>query len=85
MPDGADGITSTPASLTVTVCPAIVNVPTLGGAPVFDAITYVTIPLFVPLLPPVTVIHDTLLTAVHAQPAVVDTVVVLVAPASATV
>jgi hypothetical protein len=44
----------------------------------------VTTPLFVPLLPPVTVIQLTLLTAVHEHPLVVATVVVRVAPAAVT-
>lgn len=61
----------------------MVSVP-VRGAPVFAAITNVTVPLFVPLLPPVTVIQLTLLTAVHEHPADVATLVVRVAPAAAT-
>jgi hypothetical protein len=76
---GGDGIAVKPSSLTVTVWPAIVSVAE-RSVPVFAAITYVTVPLPVPLLPPVTVIQAALLVAVHEHPLVVVTVVVLVAP-----
>jgi hypothetical protein len=51
---------------------------------VLAAIANVTVPLFVPLLPPVIVIQLALLVAVHEQPAVVATLVVRVAPEAAT-
>jgi hypothetical protein len=49
----------------------MVSVPVLGSVVVFAATTYVTVPLSLPLAPAVTVIHDTLLVAVHPQPVVV--------------
>src|SRR5262249_51591446 len=60
------GGVGTPAWLAVNVWPAIVIVP-LRAAPVFAATEYVTVPLPVPLLPAVIVIHDALLAAVHAH------------------
>ena len=57
-----------PACVTVTVCPAMVTVPVRAEPEVFSAIDSVTVPEPVPLVPPVTVIHDALLTAVHAHP-----------------
>ena len=44
----------------------MVSVP-VRAVPVFAATEYVTVPFPVPVLPLVTVIHATLLTAVHAQ------------------
>ena len=56
------------ACVTVNVCPAIVIVP-LRSAPVLRATVKVTVPLLVPLAPPVTLIHVALLIAVQPQPA----------------
>ena len=53
--------------VTVTVEPAIVIVPVRVAVPVFAATTYVAVPFPEPAAP-VTVIHDTPLTAVHGQP-----------------
>jgi hypothetical protein len=53
----------------VSVCPAIVTVPVRAVAPVFGAIVRPTGPVLVPLAPDVTVIHESLLTAVQEQPA----------------
>ena len=62
-----------PACVTVTVLPAMVNVPERGLVEVFAVTLYVTDPFPVPAPPPVTVIHPALLTPVHAQPLVVVT------------
>jgi hypothetical protein len=43
-------------------------VPVRDVAPVFAAIDNDTVPLPVPVAPPDTVIHESALTAVHAQP-----------------
>jgi hypothetical protein len=59
----------TPCWVTVTVCPAIVSVPVRDALPVFAAIDNVTVPLPAPVVPPVTVIHGSALTAVHRHPA----------------
>ncbi len=56
--------------VTVTVCPATVSVPLRRfGFPVYCATAYVTVPLALPGVPPVTVIQDALLVAVQLQPA----------------
>jgi hypothetical protein len=60
------------AWFTVNVWPAIVSVPE-RAVPVFAAAEKVVVPLPVPLAPPVIVSHETLLTAVHEQPAAVVT------------
>jgi hypothetical protein len=53
--------------LTVTVCPATVNVP-VRGVPVVLAVTLkVTEPMPEPVAPAVTVIHDVVVLAVQAQ------------------
>lgn len=65
--------------LTVTVRPATVSVP-LRAAPWFGAIVKFTLPLPVRLAPEVIVIHELLLTAVQAQPDVVETAVELLPP-----
>ena len=70
------------ACVTVNVWPAIVSVP-VRSAPVFAAIVKSTDPLPVPLAPDVIVNHAALLTAVHAQPAVVVTVTVVPGPPAA--
>ena len=57
-----------PSCVTVNVCVAIVIVP-LRSAPVLRATVKVTVPLLVPVAPPVTVIHVALLIAVQPQPA----------------
>ena len=43
--------------------------PARGALPVFAAIDNDTVPLPDPVAPPVTVIHESVLTAVHAHPA----------------
>ena len=69
--------------LIVNVCPAIVIVPD-RGAPVWAAAVNDTVPLPVPLFPPVTVIQSALLAAVHAQDAEVVTATVPEPPAPGT-
>jgi hypothetical protein len=66
-----------PACVTVTVCPATVNVPVRDEVVAFAAIEKLTVPLPVPLAPAVTVSHAVLLIAAQVQPAVVVTAVLL--------
>jgi hypothetical protein len=74
-----------PLCVTVRVWPAIVNVPVREVVDVLAATLYDTVPVPVPLLPPVTVIHVVLLlTPVHAQPLLVVTVADCAPPAAAT-
>jgi hypothetical protein len=54
--------------VTVTVCPATVSVPVRDVVEVFAATVNATVPLPVPELPLLTVIHAALLAAVHVQP-----------------
>jgi hypothetical protein len=58
------------------VIPAIVMVPVRTLVPGFAATLKITVPCPVPLAPPVTVIHASLLVAVHEQlvPVTTDTV-----------
>jgi hypothetical protein len=56
----------------VNVCPAIVSVPVRAAPTFFDTLKP-TLPFPVSLAPDVTVIHESLLTAVHEQPAGVVT------------
>ena len=56
------------AWLTVYVWPAMVAVPVRGVVTVLAATVRATVPLPLPLAPLVTVIHDAVLAAVHAQP-----------------
>jgi hypothetical protein len=72
-----------PAWFTVTVWFATVSVPVRAAA-VFTAALIDTVPFPLPLAPAVIDNHDTLLVAVHAQPAVAVTVTGLVAPPPAT-
>jgi hypothetical protein len=65
--------------LTVNVRPAIVTVPDRPG-PLVDAIARFTVPLPEPLAPDETVIHETLLFAVHAQPPPAVTVTAVFPP-----
>ena len=65
-----------PDWLTVKVWPAAVMVPLRCVVPLLDT-AYETVPLPVPLAPPVTVRNAALLTAVHAQPARVVTLKLL--------
>ena len=58
---------------TVNVRPAMVSVPVRVELPVLGATLKLTFPFPLPLAPEVTVIHDALLVAVHAQPEVVET------------
>jgi hypothetical protein len=58
-----------PAWLTVKVLPPIVIVPVRGVVPAFGDTTYVTEPLPVPDAPPLIVIQESLLAAVHEQSA----------------
>ena len=53
--------------VTVTVCPATVNVPVREAPVVLAATLNVTEPMPEPLAPAVTVIHDVVVVAVHAQ------------------
>jgi len=69
--------------LTVNVRPAIVSV-ALRAGPVVDATPNWTVPFPVPLLPLVTVIHGTLLAAVHPHSGTVATATVLEPPVLAT-
>src|SRR5687768_4647328 len=55
------------ACVTVTVCPATVNVPVRGLPVVFAVNEKVTAPMPEPVAPPVTVIHDVVVVAVHGQ------------------
>jgi hypothetical protein len=71
------------AWFTVTVWFATVNVP-VRAAPVFAAVLIDTVPFPLPLAPAVIDNHDTLLVAVHAQPAPVVTVTEPVGPPPAT-
>jgi hypothetical protein len=63
----------------VKVFPAIVIVPIRTG-PVLAATEYCTVPFPLPLEPPVTVIHESLLTAVHGQPVMLVTPTLPVEP-----
>ena len=69
--------------LTVNVRPAMVSV-ALRAGPVVDATPNWTVPFPVPLLPLVTVIHGTLLAAVHPHSGTVATATVLEPPVFAT-
>lgn len=77
--DGA----GTPACETVNVWPATVNVPDLA-APVFAATVNATLPLPIPDVPLVIVIHAAFDVAFHVQVLVVVTVVDPLAPAAST-
>ena len=55
------------ACVTVCVRPPTLMVPTRGLPVGLAATEYVTVPIPDPVAPPVTVIHATLLTAVHEQ------------------
>jgi hypothetical protein len=56
-----------PSCVTVNVLPAMVIVPVLWVVDVLAETEYVTVPLPVPLVPEVMVIHDALLAAVQVQ------------------
>ena len=59
-----------PGCVTLKLCPAIVSVPVRGLVLLLAAALNATVPLPLPLAPPVTVSHDVLLlTPVHAHPA----------------
>ena len=68
-----------PVWVTVNVSPAIVSVP-MRALPVLEATLKPTLPFPFPLAPAVTVIHGALLDAVHAHPALVETVTVVPGP-----
>lgn len=70
---------------TVTVCPAIVNVPVRLAADAFAAAEKVAVPLPVPVAPPVIVSHPALLIAFHAQPEPPDTVTLPLPPVAGSV
>jgi hypothetical protein len=72
-----------PACVTVNVLPAIVSVPVRVDVEVFALTLKLVVPFAVPDAPPVTVIHDALLTAVHAQPVPAVTVALPVPPPEA--
>src|SRR5439155_1214563 len=74
----------TPACVTVKVLPATVSVPVRDVPAVFAATLNVTLPLPEPDAPVVTVIHASLLTAVHAHPVGAVTVVLPVPPPATT-
>lgn len=71
------------ACVTVTVCPATVSVPVAGDEVMFRDAVNVTVPLPLPLAPPVTVSHVVLVRAVHVHPAVVLTLTEYVPAAAA--
>jgi hypothetical protein len=66
----------TPAWVTVTVWPAIVNVPVRGVLALLAAIDSDTVPVPLPVDPPVIVIQGSALVAVHEQPPTEVTVMV---------
>jgi hypothetical protein len=68
-----------PACVIVTVCPAMVIVPT-RALPVLAATPRVTVPFPVPVRPVETVIHESLLVALQLHPLLVVTVIVVVPP-----
>jgi hypothetical protein len=68
--------------VTLTNCPAIVNVPVRADAEVLAATEKFANPVPVMLVPRVTVIHDALLVVVHAQPLTVLTVTLPDPPAA---
>ena len=68
--------------MTVNVLPATVSVPTRTSSAVLAATVKSTVPFPIPDAPAVTVIHELLLAAVHAQPAAVVTAVLPVPPAA---
>ena len=72
----------TPAWVTEKVWPAIVTVPVRALVEVLAATLTCTVPLPLPDVPEVTVIHEALLVAVHAQ-AVVPVTVIELPPMSA--
>jgi len=72
-------------SVSVNVCPAIVNVPVRLFPVVFAAAVYLTVPSSMPLDPLVMVIQLTLLTAVHVHPDCVFTETVPVPPSLSSV
>lgn len=72
------------ACVTVKVAPAIVSVPVREVVTVFAATLNDALPGPVLFAPPVTVIHESLLTAVHPHPAATVTVALPVPPAAAT-
>jgi hypothetical protein len=66
--------------VTVSVLPAIVNVPVRELVVVLGATEYETVPLAEPLAPPVTVIQLALLAAVHVHPVPAVTFALAVPP-----
>lgn len=77
-----DGEHDAAACVTVNVAPAMVSVPVRLDATVFVATSKVTDPSPDPGVPPVTVIHGALLTAVQLQPLAAVTVLLPPAPAA---
>lgn len=73
-----------PACVTVNASPAIVNEPERDEVDLFAATAYVTCPFDVPFAPPVIVIQEALLDAVHAQPEAVVTTTDPVAASAST-
>jgi hypothetical protein len=63
-----DVVQGAPCCVTVTVCPAIVTVPVREALLAFAVIASETVPFPDPVEPPVMVIQDAELEAVHAQP-----------------
>jgi len=70
--------------VTVNVCPPIVTVPLREAAVLLPTVN-VTDPFPLPVAPDVTVIHEALLLAVHAQPLEVVTLTVTEPPEAETV
>ena len=64
-----------PLWVTVTVWPATVSVPVRWDVEVFAVALNVTVPLPLPLAPPLMVSHAALLVAVHVQPVAAVTLV----------
>ncbi len=77
-----DGEQGAAACVTVNVMPAIVSVPVRLDATVFAATLNPTVPFPEPVAPLVTVIHETLLPAVHKQPVATVTVLLPLPPAA---
>ena len=71
-----------PFCVTVSVCPAIVRLPTRCPTAVFAATVTATVPLPLPDPPDVTVIHGVPLTAVHPHPVPAVTATVSDSPAA---
>ena len=74
-----------PRCVTVYVRPAMATVPVRCVVAVLASTLTVTLPFPAPLAPPVTVIHEAELVAVHVQPVAAVTATLLVSPAASIV